>query len=441
MDNDPTTTPPPSPLSSPSITDRSSPWRNGVFLKVWGAQASGLVGQQFSVLAMPLVAVLTLHAAASTVALMVACFNLPWVVIGLFVGVAVDRLPRRSVLIISDIARAILLTAIPFCALLGVLSMPQLFIIGLTVGTLDVFWLTAFRSYVPTVVRRDHLGRAYSLIGASDSITRTAAPSLAGAIIQIVGPPLGLAVTSLTYLASATLNATIRQPEPPRPTGSQHDPVLKSFRAGLSYTLRHRLVLAMACSEATYFLFWSLTQSVLIVFLARELHMSPALIGLIFTVGTLGGLLGAATARRIADRIGIGATLIAGTSLRSLGMVLTPVVALFATGPDIGTIAVLMATRAINSYGWSVWDVNRETTQQAAITDDMRGRVNGSVLFLSGAMLAAGSAAGAAIVTLLGIIGTLIIGGAGTLLAVVWILQPPVVHAADHQAPSHDPTS
>lgn len=435
MGSDPTTPPPP----TTPVPEPSGPWRNGVFLKVWGAQASGLVGQQFSVLAMPLVAVLTLQAAAWTVALMVACFNLPWVVIGLFVGVAVDRLPRRSVLIFSDIARAILLATIPLGAILGLLTMAQLFILGLVVGTLDVFWLTAFRSYVPRVVRRDHLSHAYSLIGASDSVTRTAAPTLAGAIIQIVGPPLGLAVTSLTYLGSATLNATIRQREPGPGPEIHHDPVLKSFRDGLIYTLRHRLVLTMACSEATYFLFWSLMQSVLIVFLARQLHMSPALIGLIFTVGTLGGLVGAATASRIARKIGIGPTLIAGTVLRSLGIVLTPVVALFATGPGIGTIAALMVVRAVNSYGWSVWDVNRETTQQAAISDDMRGRVNGSVLFMSGAMLAAGSAAGAAIVGLVGLVGTLIIGGAGTLLAVAWVLQPKVIRKATNTNPAHDP--
>ncbi|MBO0885214.1 MAG: hypothetical protein J2P17_33775, partial [Mycobacterium sp.] len=161
------------------------------------------------------------------------------------------------------------------------------------------------------------------------------------------------------------------------------DPVLKSFRDGLAYTLRHRLVLAMACSEATYFLFWSMTEAVLIIFLARQLQVAPALIGLIFTIGTLGGLVGAATARPIATKIGIGRSLIIGNTLRSVGMVLTPLVALLATGPGAGTITGLMAARVINAYGWSVWDVNRETMQQSVISDQMRGRVTGSVLFMS----------------------------------------------------------
>src|SRR5690242_175825 len=89
------------------------PWDRREFLKLWSAQATGLVGQTFSVLAMPLVAILTLHASPSTVALLVACFNMPTLLFGLFAGVVIDRLPRRSVLIVADIGRAVILCSIP----------------------------------------------------------------------------------------------------------------------------------------------------------------------------------------------------------------------------------------------------------------------------------------------------------------------------------------
>ncbi len=417
--------------TEPTTTAKArSAWRNGDFVKVWGAQATGLVGQQFSVLAMPLVAVLTLGASPATVALMITSFNLPWIFIGLFVGVAVDRLPRRSVLIFTDVARAVLLATIPLCAWLGVLSIPQLFALGLLVGTLDVFWVTAFRSYVPGVVGRKHLSQAYALIGASDSVTRTAAPSLAGGVIQLLGPPLGVAVTGIAYLGSAILNATVRRREPARPK-DDHDPVVQSFRDGLVYTIRHKLVFAMACSEATYIFFWALLQSVLLVFLARQLGLSAGTIGLIFTIGTVGGLLGAAAARPTGRIIGVGRALLAGTVLRSLGMALTALVALLATDPGLGVIIALMAARAVNSFGWSLWEVHKETTQQQLVSDSMRGRVNGSVLFLSGAMLALGSAAGAAVVSLIDLVPTLLIGGAGTMLAIGWVLRRELLRTAD----------
>ncbi|MFC7620035.1 MFS transporter [Microlunatus sp. GCM10028923] len=418
------------PIAQQPPTEPRSAWRNSDFVKVWGAQASGLVGQQFSVLAMPLVAILTLDASPATVALMVASFNVPWVLVGLFVGVAVDRWPRRSVLIFTDLARALMLLSIPVCAWLGVLSIPQLFALGFIIGTLDVFWLTAFRSYVPAVVETRHLSQAYSLIGASDSVTRTAAPSLAGGAVQLIGAPLGLAVTSLAYLGSAILNATIRRREPPR-QHEDHEPVLKAFLDGLRYTARHKLVLAMACSNATYTFFWALLESVLLVFLARQLGLPPATIGLIFTIGTLGGLLGAATARGIGRRFGIGRSLLIGSTLRSIGIAGTAAIGFLAADPGLGAIIGLMAARAVNSFGWTLWEIHHETTQQRLITDEVRGRVSGSVLFLSGTMLALGSATGALVVSQLGLVPTLLVGGIGTLLAIAWIARPRFARATD----------
>jgi MFS family permease len=395
----------------------ASAWRNRDFIRLWAAQATGLVGQQFSVLAVPMVAILTLDASASTVALLVACFNLPSVLIGLFVGVIIDRTRRRSVLIAADVGRAALLASIPVAALAGVLTIQQMFILALFVGALDICWMTAYRSYVPAVVDRKHLAQAYSMVGASDAVTRTAAPSAAGAVVQLVGAPLAVAATSLSYLVSACFNAAIRRREP-QPDRDDHDPVVQSFRDGLAYTWRQPTVRAFAFSEATYIFFWSATESILLVFLSRNLGLSAGMIGLIFTVGTLGGLLGAALSRRIGSRLTPGPTILLGNILRSLGMVMIPL-AVF-----LGPMAVpaLMLGRLVNSFGWTLWDIHHETLQQQLLPDRIRGRVNGSVMFLGGSALTFGSAAGAGLVVLFDVLPTLIIGGVGTLLAAGWLL-------------------
>ncbi|HEX3813555.1 MAG TPA: MFS transporter [Mycobacteriales bacterium] len=399
------------------MPDSPGLWRDHDFLRLWSAQATGLVGQQFSVLSLPLVAILTLHASASTVGLMVTCFNLPWVVFGLFVGVVIDRFPRRSVLILSDLGRALLLVSIPLCAAAGLLTLQQLFVLGLLVGTLDVCWLTAYRSYIPTVVPKEHLTQAYSLVGASDGVTRTAAPSLAGAAIQLVGAPIGVSVTSLCYFLSGLFNSRIRAREQ-RVARGDHEPVLRSFREGLAYAWRQRIVRSFALSEATYTLFWASTQTVLLVFLSRNLDLAPGFIGLIFTVGTVGGILGALVARRIGRRLTPGPSIILGSILRSAGMALLPLAVVL--GPF--AIPMLMLARLVNSFGWTLWDVHRETMQQQLLSDRYRGRANGSVLFLSGAALAVGSAAGAGVVALTGVVPTLVIGCVGTMLAVGWLL-------------------
>lgn len=394
----------------------AAPWRDHDFRHLWIAQASGLVGQQFSSLAIPLVAILTLHASAATVGLLTTVFNLPWVIFGLFVGVVVDRFPRRNALIIADLARAALMSVVPIGAALGALSVGGLFGLAILIGAFDVCWMATYRSYVPAVVAPAHLERAYAATGASDAVTRTAAPSIAGAVIQAVGPPFALAVTGACYLTSALSNSTIRRRERPRPEGG-HDPVLRSFRDGLRYTWRQRVVRALAISEGLYTFFWAAAQSVTLVFLTRGLHLSAGLIGLVYSVGTVGGLLGAVTARRIGVRIGAGRSMVSGSLLRSTGMAM--LAAAIVAGPL--AVPVVIASRLVNAFGWTLWDVHEETTKQRLLHDAYRGRANASTLFVSGSALALGFAAGAGLVALTTVHATLAGCALATLTATGWL--------------------
>lgn len=396
-------------------------WRNGDFVKMWSGQAIALVGQQFSVLAFPLTAVLTLDASPSAVALLVASASYPSLFLGLFVGVLIDRFRRRPVIIISNVGRAVLMLSVPATALFDALSMAQLVVVAFLVGTLDICFMTAYRSYVPTVVPKTQLTQAYSLVGASDGVTRTAAPSLAGGAIQLLGAPIGLGVTALCYVSGGLFNWRIKKPEPPRSEAAR-EPIWSAFREGLLYTWRHSIVRAFALSDATYLFFWSFLQSILLVFLTRNLDMSPGTIGLIFTLGTLGGLAAAFVARRIGNRIGVGRSIVLGSLLRSAGMAIVPLVVFF--GPL--ALLVLVFSRLVNSFGWTLWEVHQETTQQLMVPDRIRARVNGSSQFLAGTALALGPSASAAVVAMTGVIPTLTVGALGTLLAIIVLLTKPL---------------
>lgn len=414
------------------------PWRDHDFVHLWIAQATGLVGQQFSVLAVPLVAILTLHASAVKVALLTTAFSVPWVLVGLFVGVVVDRFSRRTVLIVSDIARALLLGSVPVAAVLGWLTVSQLFILAIVVGVFDVFWMTAYRSYVPTVVATAHLDRAYSATGASDAISRTAVPGIAGTVIQVLGPPAGLAVTSLCYLTSAISNSTIRRREIGHRT-RRHDPIARSFRDGLSYTWRQRIVRSLAISDGLYIFFWAATRSVTLVFLTRHLNLSAGGIGLIFSVGAIGGMLAAFVARRIGLRIGTGRSIVSGSALRSAGIAMLPVAIL----AGHLAIPIVIASTFINAFGWTLWDVHQETTKQQLLSDAFRGRANGSIQFVSGTALALGSATGAALVALINVDLTLAVCSVATLTASAWLVRTRIWSlntTAGHHGPVQEST-
>jgi len=99
-------------------------------LKLWTAQTISVFGDRFSELAIPLIAVLMLGATPGQMGILTAVTRAPFLLIGMFAGVWVDRLPRRPILITGDLGRAIVLLSIPLAAVLGSLSMLHLYTVG-----------------------------------------------------------------------------------------------------------------------------------------------------------------------------------------------------------------------------------------------------------------------------------------------------------------------
>ena len=128
-------------------------WRHRDFLKLWSAETVSQFGSQVGQLALPLVAILVLDASAFEVAALATVEFLPFILFTLPAGVWVDRLPRRPILIVGDLARAALLATIPIAYVADVLTLGQLFVVGFLVGSFQVFFDVAYQSYLP-VARR-----------------------------------------------------------------------------------------------------------------------------------------------------------------------------------------------------------------------------------------------------------------------------------------------
>src|SRR3954469_19389680 len=115
-------------------------WRHPEFLKLWSAQTVSQFGTQISQVALPLVAVLELDATAFQVAALGTVEFLPFLLFTLPAGVWVDRLPRRPILVIADLGRAVALGSIAFAAAVADVKLAQLYIVGFLTGTLTVFF-------------------------------------------------------------------------------------------------------------------------------------------------------------------------------------------------------------------------------------------------------------------------------------------------------------
>src|SRR4029453_1301156 len=126
----------------------------------WSAQSISAAGSQISLLAIPILAVVSLGASSVQMGLLLAAGTSPVLLLGLFAGVWTDRLRRRPILIAADFGRAVLLLLIPLVWWLGSLRMELLYIVAFLTGSFSVFFDIARQSYVPVLVQRDQLVEA-----------------------------------------------------------------------------------------------------------------------------------------------------------------------------------------------------------------------------------------------------------------------------------------
>src|SRR5438105_1127587 len=167
-------------------------WRNYEFVKFWVGESISLFGSEVTALALPLTAVLVLHATAGQMGLVVAARNIPFLLVGLMAGVWVDRLRRRPILIITDLGNALLLASIPLAAIIGRLTIEQIYIVTLLVGILNVVSAVAYQSFIPSLVRREQLVEGNSKMEVSSSVAGIAGPGLGGLLVQWLTAPVAI---------------------------------------------------------------------------------------------------------------------------------------------------------------------------------------------------------------------------------------------------------
>jgi MFS family permease len=260
---------------------RTALWRHPDFSKLWVGQTISPFGSEVTSLALPLTAVLVLHATPAQMGFLAAAVYAPGLLVSLFAGVWVDRVRRRPLLIGADVSRALLLALIPVAALLHLMRIEQLYVVSFAVGVLTTLFTVAYQSFLPAVVSTDRLADANSKLTASASLAQIAGPALAGALVQLVTAPLAILVDALSFLASALFLARMRiTDEGPGRHGPRKD-IWREMGDGLCLTFGQPLLRTFAVSAGTNNLFGTLFSAVLVLYVTRRLGIGPAVLGVI----------------------------------------------------------------------------------------------------------------------------------------------------------------
>ncbi len=287
-------------------------WRHRDFLLLWLGQSVSRLGDQFTGLAIPVIAAFSLGAGPTEMGLLGAAGTFPFLFFGLLVGVWVDRHQRRSVLILADLGRGALIAAIAVLGFVGLLHMSYLYAFAFVIGIITVFFDVAYQAYLPTLVDRKQLVNANSRLETSNSIAQTGGPAVAGAVIQLFQAPTAMLFDAASFFFSAGTLFGIRKREP-TPDPGQQGSVLADVREGLAVVFRDRRLRSIATCTAWSNFFSSAVYAALLILYPKEAFgFSPLGLGLLFGVGSAGGILGAVTASPIAKRMGVGPATIAG---------------------------------------------------------------------------------------------------------------------------------
>jgi MFS family permease len=381
--------------------------RHRDFRLLWGGETVSEMGSQVSLLAIPLLAVSTLHATTFEMGLLTASSTAAFLIVGLPAGVWVDRLRRRRVMIVGDVGRLLALGSVPIAYALGRLTLLQLFVVTLASGILTVFFDVAYQSYLPSLVGRKHLVEGNAKLTGSAQVAAVAGPSIAGGLVQAIGSAAAVAVDSASFLVSAVAVGAIRAPEPtPLVPEGGHAKLASGIAEGLRFVFGNALLRAIAATTATANLFSGIAAAVEIVFLVRQVHASAGVIGLLFALGGIGGVLGAVAAGPIARRFGGARATILGIAV-SVGALLLPL-----TTPGAGLLAFGFGMFFVG-FSAVVYNVNQVSFRQRLCPDRLLGRMNATMRFVVWGVLPIGALIGGVLGAVYGLRTTLWVGAVG----------------------------
>lgn len=391
--------------------------RHRDFRRLWGGETVSEIGTQVSLLAIPLLAVRTLHATTFEVGLLTASSTVGFLLFGLPAGAIVDRLRRRHVMIVADLGRMCALGSVPVADAVGHLGLTQLYCVTLVAGVLTVFFDVAYQSYLPSLVGLDDIVEGNAKLTGSAQVAQIAGPSLAGLLVQAIGGAFAVALDAGSFLWSGAAIATIRASEAPPTASGGH--LATDIAEGVRFVFTDRLLRAIAATTATANLFGAMMTAVEVPFLVRSVHASPGIIGLLFGVVGAGGLLGALGASRVAARLGAVRSTRIGIYLGAGGL-LIPL-----TRPGAGLL-LFGGGYFITAFGAVLYNVNQVSFRQRLCPHELLGRMNATMRFVVWGVLPIGALIGGAVGSAVGLRPTLWLAASGQLSAAAWLLASPL---------------
>jgi len=391
---------------------------NQVYRTYFAGQAISLLGDQVSMIALPLVGVLVLHATPAEMGYLTTAALVPNLLFSLHAGAWVDkRGRRRETMIAADLARAALLATIPIAYAFDALTFAQLYAVGFLVGAASVMFNVSAATLFVSIVPREQYVEANALSNGSRAASFVAGPSIGGLLVQILSAPVTLVVDAVSFLGSA-LSLSRISPVEPEVGPAEHG----HLTAGLRYVLGSPIVRPSLFATTTINFFNFVFFALFALFAIRNLHVSAGLLGVVLGAGAVGGLLGAYLTGRIVRAIGVGPAFVLGCVAFPTPLVLVPL----AGGPRWVVLACLFLAEFGSGFGVMLLDISFGSISAALVPPRMRSRVSGAFNVVNYGVRPVGAFVGGLLGSAIGVRETIWIAVIGAIAGFVFLLPSPM---------------
>ena len=406
------------------MSDARAPrlWRDGDFLRLWTGQTISEMGSVITRTALPILAVLTLHAGALELGALVASASVAVLVVGLFAGVLVDRAPRRPLMIGADVGRALVLLSIPVAAFAGRLGLEQLYVVAFLEAGLGSFFEIAYRSYLPGLVAPNRLLEANAKIGMTSAVAELGGPGIGGTLVQLMSAPVAILADAVSYVVSAISIALIRAPERAvAPLEVPHH-LRRELAEGLAAVGRNPLLRPLAFASVTSALFGNFFAALYTLYALEELGLSPFLLGLTVSAGGVGSLMATTLVGPLTARFGLGPTLVWTRVAAGILAFLIPL----AGGPPLVAALFLFIPQLVGDGLATVSQINGVTLRQLVTPAPLLGRVNGTTHVLLEGVAPVGAIVGALVAESFGIRTAVGVAVVGSFAGLLFLVRSPI---------------
>jgi DHA3 family macrolide efflux protein-like MFS transporter len=363
------------------------------FSLLWWGQAISQVGDGLNKVAL-LWFVYTLTGSALKMTIIGLLQTLPPLAFGALIGVYLDRLPKKPVMIWVDLIRTFLVLLIPILHGLDMLSLEGLYGLVFAIAVVSTIFGPALSSAVPLIVKRSQLTAGNALIQSTTTIGILIGPAISGIGIALIGAQNVLYVNAATFFISALclMPIRIRESRPSQPPARSS--VIRDLAVGYRFVfVQHPAIFVLMITSALYSLAASAFIFMLPVFAKEVLSVGPAELGWLWSaqgIGMLATSLWLASLKHQAPqqrlRIIVRSMVVGGLAACTLSVLETAVLA---------TAVVIVIGASFALFIPVVWGVLQELTPEHLLGRVFTMFSTGGMAFAMAGMAAFGWAADA----------------------------------------------